>query len=119
MFGDDNLVWLRLKLGAELATPGAVCESPSLPRCFLNGRNVLPRLLVSRPVSTMRHIEDPKFRLPRGIQHLQHVRNAVIRFGNSANAIPYLAALGNKVVVGIDHKKCGDFPLVSDFCHGL
>ena len=66
----------------------------------------------------MRHIEDPKLRLPRGIQHLQHVRNAVIRFGNSANAVPYLAALGNEVVVGIDHKKCGDFPLVSDFCHG-
>ena len=45
------------------------------------------------------------------------MRNAVIRFGNSANAVPYLASFGNEVVVRIDHKKCSDVPIVSDFCH--
>jgi hypothetical protein len=76
MFGDDNLAWLGLKLGAELATPGAGFESPSLPRCFLNGREVRPGLVVSRPVSTMRHIEDPD----RGI--------AVIRCLTAPVALP-------------------------------
>jgi hypothetical protein len=41
--------------------------------------------------------------------------NAVIRFGNSANALPKFAALGNEVVIWIDHEKCSDlfvvFPL--------
>jgi hypothetical protein len=31
--------------------------------------------------------------------------------------VPYLASFGNEVVVRIDHKKCSDVPLVSDFCH--
>ena len=117
MFGDDNLAWLGLELGTELAPPGAVFEALSHPRRLLNGRDVLPGLVVARTISTMRHIEDTKLRLPRRIQDLQHMRNAVIRFGNSPNAVPYLAAFGNEIVVGIDHKKRSDVSVVSDFCH--
>ena len=51
----------------------------------------------------MHSIENPQLRLARGIQHLQHMRNALIRLGDSANAIPYLAALRNEVVIGIDN----------------
>src|SRR5262245_46850387 len=39
----------------------------------------------------------------RGIQDLQHVGNAVVRFSDSFDQGPELAALGNEVVVGIDH----------------
>jgi hypothetical protein len=68
-------------------------------------------------VSMMQCIEDPKLRFPRGIQDLQHMRNAVIRFCDSPNAVPYLASLGNEVVIRIDHKKCSDPHFISHFCH--
>src|SRR5258708_19448495 len=44
------------------------------------------------------------------------MRNAVIRFCNSTNVIPYLASLGNKVVIRIDHKKCSDVLFIGHFC---
>ena len=65
MLRGDYLAWLRLELGTDFATPRAVFEALSLPRCLLNGRNVLPSLVVTRTVSTMQRIEDPKLRLPR------------------------------------------------------
>lgn len=67
----------------------------------------------------MHRIEDPKLRLPRGIQDLEHMRDAVIRFCNSPNTIPYFATLGNEVVVRINHKKCGELVVVYGFHHGL
>src|SRR6266853_3673984 len=45
------------------------------------------------------------------------MRNAVIRFCNSPNVIPYLASLGNEVVIRIDHKKCSDLLFICRFCH--
>jgi hypothetical protein len=70
MLRGDNLAWLRLELGTDLATPRAVFEALLHPRCLLNGRNVLPSLVVARTVSMMQRLEDPKLRLPRGIQDL-------------------------------------------------
>jgi hypothetical protein len=32
----------------------------------------------------------------------------MVRFGHGLDAVPYLAALGNKVVVGINHQQCGN-----------
>jgi hypothetical protein len=87
MLRSDNLAWLRLELGTDLATPRAVFEALSHPRCLLDGRNVLLSLVVARTVSMMQCVEDPKLRLPCGIQDLQHVGNAVIRFCNSLNAV--------------------------------
>src|SRR5262245_2040081 len=88
MLGGDDLAWVRLELGTDLATPRAVFEALACPRCPRNGRNVLPSLVVARTVSMMQRIEDSKLRLPRRIEELQHMRNAVIRFRNSANAVP-------------------------------
>src|SRR5262245_23618058 len=115
----DNLARLRRELGTDLAAPRAVFEGLVCPRRLLNGRNVLPRLVVARTVAMMQCVEDPKLRVPRGIQDLQHMGNAVVRFGDGANAPPYLAALGNEVVVRIDHQKCSGLPLVCGTRHDV
>ena len=51
----------------------------------------------------MQRVEDAKPCIARGIQDLQHMRNAVIRFRNAPNAVPYFASLGNEVTIRIDH----------------
>ena len=51
----------------------------------------------------MHGIEDAELHCVRGIQDLQHVGNAVGCYSDSFDAGPDLAALGNEVVVGIDH----------------
>src|SRR5262249_23508859 len=84
----DDLAWLRLELGPDLPTPRAVFEALSRPRRPLNGRNVLPSLVVARAVSMMQRVEDAKPRLTRGIEDLQHMRHAVIGFCNTLQAIP-------------------------------
>src|SRR6266446_9830375 len=119
MLRGDDLAWLRLELGTDLAAPRAVFEDLALPRCLLNGRNVLPSLVVAGTVSMMHCIEDPKLRLPRGIQDLQHMRNAVIRFCNSLNAVPYLASLGDDDVIRIDHQKRNDLLVICGSRHGV
>jgi hypothetical protein len=56
----------------------------------------------------MQHIKNANARVSCGPQDLLHMDNAVIRFRNSPDAIPYLAPLGNEVVIRIDDKKCSD-----------
>src|SRR5262249_46844397 len=103
MLRGDNLAWLRLELGTDLATPSAVFEALVRPRCLLNWRNVLPVLIVARTIAMMHGIEDAKLRLACRVEDLQHVANAVVRFRNSFDMGPEFAAFGNEVVVGIDH----------------
>jgi hypothetical protein len=52
----------------------------------------------------MQRIENAKPRLPSRIQHFQHMRNTMISFCNSLQAMPYFASLGNEVV-GKDQSK--------------
>src|SRR5436190_12620412 len=78
-------------------------------------RNVLPGLVVARTVTTMQRIEDAKLRPPRGIQDLPHVWNTFVSFGNALQAIPYFAAIGNEIIVGIDDHQRSDRLLVSHF----
>src|SRR5215467_5137457 len=106
------------EFAAGLADPRAVFEALVPPRCSLYGRNVLPSLVVARTVAAMHRIEDPELRLPCRIQDLQHMWNTVIRFGDSLDTRPNLPALGNKVVIRIDHQKCGDALLVCRGVHG-
>src|SRR5262245_42697023 len=40
MLSGDNLTWLRLEFGTDLATPGAVFEAFSPPSCPLDRRNI-------------------------------------------------------------------------------
>src|SRR5262245_25472791 len=112
MLSGVNLTCLRLEFGTDLATPGTVFEAFSPPRGPLDRRNILPSLVVARSISMMHCIEDPKLRLPRGVEDLQHIRNAAIRLGDSPNAVPELAAFGDEVVIGIDHQKCSKLPVV-------
>jgi len=95
MLLDDNFTRLRRELSSEFATPRAVFECFPRPRRPLNRRNVGPGLIVAWTVSMMHCKENPQCRLPRSIEDLLHMRNAVVRFGNSFDARPDLAALGN------------------------
>src|SRR5215469_3866724 len=99
MLRSDDFASLRLELGTDLATPGAVFESLMRPSCFLDRRDVLPGLVVAWTVAMMQRIEDGQFRFSRGIQHIQHVRNTTIRLCHRLQSMPYFAALGNEVVI--------------------
>ena len=54
-------------------------------------------------------------RLLVDIDDLHHMRNTFVRFGNTLQAIPYFAALGNEIVVRIDHEKCSELFVVYHF----
>src|SRR6516225_1974088 len=83
-----DVAHLRCELAADLATPGPVLEGLMRPGCLLDGSNVLPGLVVALTVSMMQRIENAQPRLPRSIQDLQHVRNTIIRFCDSLQAVP-------------------------------
>jgi hypothetical protein len=112
MLQGHDFARLRLELAADLATPRAVFERLIQPGCLLDGRYVLPSLVVAWTVATMQRIEDAKLRLPRSIQDLQHMRNTIICFCNRLQAIPYFASLGNEIVVRIDEEKCSDLFII-------
>src|SRR5262249_17974225 len=107
MFLSHNVAWLRREFGADLATPGTVFEALSQPGSFLDRRNVLPGFVVAGTIAMMERIKNTQARLPGSIHDVQHVGNAVICLGDSLDAIPYFASLGNEIVVRIDDKKRG------------
>src|SRR5262249_36506881 len=102
---------------ANLAVPRPVFEGLSRPRRLLYRRDVFPRLVAAWTVAMMQCIEDPKLRLPRGIQDLQHIWRTTICFGHTSQAIPYFASLGNEIVVRVNDKKCSDFLVKLQICH--
>src|SRR5262245_27501485 len=110
----------RLRFGflADLAAPRPVCEGLDRPGALLRRGDVLPRLVVAGAVPAVQGIEDPDSSLPRRRQHLQHVRNAAIGFRKRLQAIPYLSAFGNEIIVGIDHQEPGELPVVCHVRHG-
>jgi len=67
----------------------------------------------------MKRVENAKLHLPRRIQDSQHIRNTLINFCNSLQAIPYLAPLGNDVVIWIDHQKRSDLFFICHFVRVL
>jgi hypothetical protein len=105
------------ELAADLATLHAIFEGRMRPSGLLNGHDVLSSLVIARTVAAMQRIENGNARLPRRVEHLRHMRNTLVGFSNTLQAIPYLASLGDEIVVGIDDEKGGDFPLaiVDDF----
>ena len=50
MLERHDIAWLRLEFAADLATPRAVFEGLSQPRYLLDGRDVLPSLIVALTV---------------------------------------------------------------------
>src|SRR5262249_16239009 len=89
----------------DLTTPGPVLERLRRPGGLLYGRDVLPRLVVARTVPSVQRVEDAEPRLPRRLQNLQHVLNAVIGFRDRADPSPAFAALGNKIVIRVDQQE--------------
>src|SRR5262249_45595299 len=87
----NNLTWRRHEFGSELATPCAVFEGLVLPCGSLNRRDVGPGFVVARTVSMMHGVEDAKLRRARGVQDLQHVRNAAVCLSHGFDARPDLA----------------------------
>src|SRR4249920_489294 len=112
MLEGNNISWLWFEFGAELTAPRTVLEGLVQPRRLLHRRDVLPRLVVTWTVSMMQCIEHAQSRLPRRIQDLQHMRDAVVGFGDRLQAVPKLPALGDEVVVRVDDEKRSDCLLV-------
>src|SRR5262245_553884 len=98
MLEGHDISWLRFEFGADLAAPRSVLERLVQPRGFLHRRDVLPCLVVTWTVSMMQRIKHAQSGVPRRIQHLQHMRDAVVGFSDLLHAIPELPAFGNEVV---------------------
>src|SRR4051794_22336319 len=106
LLGND-VALLRFELTMQLAAPRSFLEGPVRPRRFLDRRDVRPVLVVAGPVPMMQGVEDLNVGVARRPQDLTHVLDAAVGFGNSFQAVPYLAALGDEVVVRIDHDQAG------------
>jgi hypothetical protein len=119
VFERHDIARLRGEFAANLAAPRAVLEGLSRPRGLLNRSDVLPCLVVPGTISTMQRVEHAKPGSPRGIQDLQHVRDATIGLRDTAQAIPDLAALGNEIVVRVDHQKCRGLPVKRRKAHDV
>src|SRR4051812_27353082 len=117
MLVGDDLARRRRELRTELAAPGAGLEALALPSCPLDRCHVLPALIVADPVAMMHGEEDPHIGRAGGDQDLVHVRDAVVRLGHRLDPRPDLPALGNEIVIGIDHQESGFFFLVGKLCH--
>jgi hypothetical protein len=65
----------------------------------------------------MHRIENPDTGFSRRFKNLHHMRNTLVPFGNALYSIPYFAALGNEVVIRIDHDKPGDLLLIGELWH--
>ena len=100
MLLDDDLPRLRCEFGADFTTPCAVFEGLARPRCLLDGRNILPALVIARAVAMMQGIENAEFRSPYRVQDLQHVRDTAVGLSDRLQAIPEFAALGDEIVYG-------------------
>src|SRR3954470_7755991 len=104
----DDIARLRCELVAQLAAPGAEFECLAVPRSFLDGCDVLPGLVVAGTVPTVQRVEHPNVGRTRLVAPLLHVRDAAVGFGDSLQPVPHLAALGDEVVVRVDHHKSRD-----------
>src|SRR5262252_9770084 len=71
MLERHDVARLRYELSADLATPRPVFEGLARPGCLLDGRDVLPSLVVAWTVAMMQRIENANFRTARSIQDLQ------------------------------------------------
>src|ERR1700722_16246960 len=117
MLRGDDIARLRFEPGPDFAAPRTVFERLPQPPCFLNGRDVLPGLVVAIAISSMHRVEHPDTSFSRCFKKPLHMRNTLIPLGDALYAIPDLAALGNEVVIRIDQDNSGDLFLISQLCH--
>jgi len=95
-----DLVAPRLEAGADLAAPRAVLEDLRPPGPGLNRRDVPPGLVVAGTVSMMERVEDAQPGSARSIENPQHVRNALVRLGDSLDAVKGLPPSEMKSLYG-------------------
>jgi hypothetical protein len=65
----------------------------------------------------MHRVENPDTGFSSRFKNLRHMRNTLVALGDALYAIPYFAALGNEVVIGIDYDKSGDLFLIGELWH--
>src|SRR5215813_10085910 len=104
LLGHD-VAWLRRKLRANLSSPRAVFEDLALHRCLLDGRDVLPALIVAWTIPMVHRVEDAEPSLPCGGHELKHMRDAMRCCRNVLDAVPYFAAFGDEIVVRVNHEE--------------
>ena len=112
VFADHYVAWEGLEFCADLTAPGAVLEVLVPPGFFLDRRDVLPGLVVARTVSMMKSVEDAQPGLARGVEDFLHVGEAVVGYCDPFHAIPKTSALGDEVVVWVDHQERRDLSVV-------
>jgi hypothetical protein len=67
----------------------------------------------------MQRVEDSNACSSRGVEDVQHVRDARVGLSDTLQAIPYLSTVGNKVVVRIDNHKACDVLLIRHIGHAF
>src|SRR2546430_13694750 len=72
-----------LESAPNLATPRAEFKGLALPGCPLDRCDVFPALVVAGTVAVMQRIEYAQLCLARGIQDLNHVRDALVGFSHA------------------------------------
>ena len=75
----------------------------------------------SRSRNRQGDIDDAAHRKPECPPFAQHPGLAsyeehIVGFSNTLQAVPYFAALGDEIVIWIDHKKCSDLLLICHCC---
>src|SRR4029077_12495842 len=117
MLRRDDIARLRFEPGPNFTAPSPVFERLPRPPCFLNGRDVLPSLIVARSISTMHRIENADTSFSRGVEDLGHMGNAFVALGDPLYAVPEFSAFGDEVVIWIDQDKPGDLSLICELWH--
>src|SRR5262249_36693836 len=100
-----NVAWLRRKLGANLSSPCAVFEDLALHRCLLDGRDVLPALVIAWAIPMVHRVEDAEPSFPCGGDELEHMSDGMGCCRNALDAVPDLAAFGDEIVVRVNQQE--------------
>src|SRR5271155_4571613 len=110
----DDLAGKRLEIGVETSAPGPVSENMSRRGGGLDGRHRLPMFIGIAFAPTMvRGDEDLDAIRPSGGEDLPHMLDNIVRLECRAAEFVELAALRQKVVVGIDDKQPRQVSFVS------
>jgi hypothetical protein len=65
----------------------------------------------------MQRVKDADAGATRSTEDLAHVRNALVGFRNSFEALPNLAAFGNEIVVRINHHQARAVLVIDHVVH--
>src|SRR5215813_11558360 len=96
LLGHD-VAWLRRKLRANLSSPCAGFEDLALHRCLLDGRDVLPALVIAWAIPMVHRVEDAEPSFPRGGDELAHMSDGMGCCRNVLDAVPDFSAFGDEV----------------------